>query len=67
MKKNGEITADNIRELAESCEDLQALLEEDVISAEALAEALTGIEDGTLAFEDLTDAVITAMDETTTF
>ena len=67
MKKNGEITADNIRELADSCEDLKALLEEDIISAEALAEALTGIEDGTLAFEDLTDAVITAMDETTTF
>ena len=60
IEENGKITSTNIKELAESNEDLNAILENNVITAKGLAEILTHIEDGTIQVWDLNDAVIAA-------
>jgi len=62
VEKNEAITADNIEELADSCEDLAILLDEDVASAEALAEAFTLLESGKLTFDEITDSLLKALD-----
>lgn len=67
VKKNGELTADNIIELAEECQDLKTILSEDVMSANALAFALTGLEKGTVSIEGLTSAVLDAVSATNNF
>lgn len=58
IDENGRLTADNIYELADSCSVLDDLLEEGTLSAETLANILTGLETGTLTFEDLNDEVL---------
>lgn len=58
IDENGKLTADNIYELADSCSVLDDLLEEGTLSAETLANILTGLETGTLTFEDLNDEVL---------
>lgn len=60
IEENGEISSTNIKELAESNEDLNAILENNVTTAKGLAEILTHIEDGTIQVWDLNDAVIAA-------
>ena len=62
IEENEAITADNINELAESCSDLAILINEDVASAEALAEAFTLLESGKLTFDQITDALLKALD-----
>lgn len=58
IKENGKLTADNINELSDSCSVLSDLLDEGTLSAETLANILTGLETGTLTFEDLNDEVL---------
>ena len=58
IDENGKLSADNIYELADSCSVLDDLLEEGTLSAETLANILTGLETGTLTFEDLNDEVL---------
>lgn len=60
IEENGKITSTNIKELAESNEDLNAILENNVTTAKGLAEILTHIEKGTIQVWDLSDAVIAA-------
>jgi F0F1-type ATP synthase delta subunit len=60
IEENGKISSSNIKELAESNKDLNALLEDNKFSASGLAEILTHIEDGTLSVLDLNDALIAA-------
>lgn len=60
IEENGKITSTNVKELAESNEDLNAILENNVTTAKGLAEILTHIEDGTIQVWDLSDAVIAA-------
>ena len=61
IKTNKGITADNIEELADSCEDLSILLDEDIANAEALAEAFTLLEQGKITFDEITDALLAAL------
>lgn len=58
IDENGKLTADNINELSDSCSVLSDLLDEGTLSAETLANILTGLETGTLTFEDLNDEVL---------
>ena len=67
IKENGEITADNIIELAKSNEDLNALLRTNIVSAEELARIFTLYEKGTLGFNAITDALIEAAGAGDTF
>ena len=60
IEENGKITSTNVKELAESNEDLNAILENNVTTAKGLAEILTHIEKGTIQVWDLSDAVIAA-------
>ena len=60
IEENGKITSTNVKELAESNEDLNAILENNVTTAKGLAEILTHIEKGTIQVWDLNDAVIAA-------
>lgn len=60
IEENGKITSTNVKELAESNEDLNAILENNVTTAKGLAEILTYIEKGTIQVWDLSDAVIAA-------
>ena len=57
IEENNELSADNIRELADSCEDLNILLKNNTISAKGLATILNkGI-----ATSELTDGIIAAV------
>ena len=62
VEENEAITADNINELAASCSDLATLIDEDVASAQALAEAFTLLETGALTFDQITDSLLKALD-----
>ena len=58
VKETGRVDASNIAELAEECDYLNDIMEQTGITAEGMAKALTMIEDGTLDFHQLTDAVL---------
>ena len=58
---NGELTGDDIEELADDCQELRDMLDESTLSAEALAKALTQIELGELNVDQLTDDVLQAL------
>ena len=58
VKETGRVDASNITELAEECDYLNDIMEQTGITAEGMAKALTMIEDGTLDFHQLTDAVL---------
>ena len=61
VKETGRVDASNITELAEECDYLNDIMEQTGITAEGMAKALTMIEDGTLDFHQLTDAVLLAL------
>ena len=61
IKENGKITSKNVEELAESNSKLKQLLDANVVSAAGLAQALTLVENGTIGFENLTDAMLGAL------
>lgn len=56
-----EISAQDVRSLANSYKSLDKMLDNGVTTAEGLARALTLISEGSLSFTDLTDNVMTAM------
>ena len=58
VKETGRVDASNITELAEECDYLNDIMEQTGITAEGMAKALTMVEDGTLDFHQLTDAVL---------
>lgn len=60
IEENGSITSANILELAESNNDLNALLENNIASAKGLAEVLGLIEKGSIGIWELSDAAIAA-------
>lgn len=62
IKENGKIAADNIEELAKESKTLKSLLDSDTVSVKALANALTLIQEGKLGFEQLTDALLEALE-----
>ena len=61
IETNGEVTSKNIKELAESNGKLKELLDSNTVSAQALARALTLVENGTIGFDALTDAMLKAL------
>lgn len=61
VKKNGEITSTNIRELAKESKDLDQMLKNGQLSAKALAAALTALETGQVEMEDFSDAILAAL------
>ena len=61
LKENDKITAKNVEEMAESCEQLQILLEQTEATAQGLASAFTLFENGTAAIDDLTSALLVAL------
>ena len=61
IASEGEISGDNIRDLAEECESLNDILENTGATAEGLAEALNLIESGDLSLSDLTDSIMAAL------
>ena len=67
IKENGKITSKNVEELAESNSKLKQLLDANVVSAAGLAQALTLVENGTIGFENLTDAMLSALSAGTSF
>lgn len=67
IEENGRISADNIEELADSSKLLKSLLDSNTVSAKALANALTLVEQGKIGFEQLTDAILKALDAGTNF
>ena len=70
IKENDKISADNIRELAESCSDLKILLENTTLEsdkmAQALARAFTVVESGKANIEGITTAILEALGNTIT-
>ena len=67
IEENDRISADNIEELADSSKLLRQLLDNNIVSAKALANALTLVEKGKISFEQLTDAMLKALDAGTSF
>lgn len=61
IKENGHISDRNIEELASSNNKLKQLLDNNVVSAKALANALTLIESGKITFDQLSDAMLKAL------
>lgn len=61
IKENNKLTADNIYDLADGCSELSAMLDLGTVSAEALAWALTGLEDGSLIFDNITNSILDAI------
>lgn len=61
IKENGHISDRNIEELASSNNKLKQLLDSNVVSAKALANALTLIESGKITFDQLNDAMLKAL------
>jgi hypothetical protein len=59
----GEITADNIRELAEENSDLAAVLDLNSIKASGFAKLMEAVESGTISLTDITSDLIEAYDE----
>ena len=62
LKKRGHVSTSDLEELVNSSEELQALLDEDIISARTLAKTLTLIGQGKLSFDDLNDSVLSVLD-----
>ena len=58
IEENNSITASNIQELAESSQTLNGLLENNVVSANGLANILNGLSNGRLSIFDLNDSLI---------
>ena len=61
IKENGKITSKNIEELAENCDELKFLLDQDTISAQGLASAFTLFENGSIAIDNITDSLLAAL------
>ena len=61
IKANGKLTADNIEELADSCADLQNLLEDTTATAQGLAAAFSLFENGEAPIDALTSSLIAAL------
>lgn len=61
IDETGEIRADNIEDLCDANKNLKKLIDNNIVSAEGLARILTQIELGTIAFTDLSDAVIASV------
>ena len=62
IKENGAITANNIKDLAKECNTLQALLDNDTISANSLANAINALSTGNVAITDLNNNVLNLYD-----
>ena len=58
IDKNGKINSANIKDLAESSQTLAAILEDDIMSAEGLANTINALESGNIAVSDLNDNVL---------
>ena len=67
IKKNEHLSAKNIEELAEECDSLNALMETGAADASTLAEAFTLVQQGKLAFDQITDAILGALKAGTSF
>ena len=61
IEENGSISSENIRELAASSKDLNALLKNGTMTAKGLAIALEGIETGKFTTLDFNDALLAAI------
>lgn len=61
IDETGEIRADNIEDLCDANKNLKKLIDNNIVSVEGLARILTQIELGTIAFIDLSDAVIASV------
>ena len=58
VEANGKITGKNIQNLAKDCKSLQALLDNNVISANALALAINALQSGQVSIFDLNQSVL---------
>ena len=67
IKDNGRISADNIEDLAKENKLLKQLLDSNTVSTKALANALTLVQEGKIGFEQLTDAMLKALEAGTSF
>ena len=61
INTQGELSADNILEMADGCSDLKKIMEQTGITASGMAKALTKIQNGEWAVNQLTDAVMAAL------
>ena len=61
IKENGKVTAKNIDELADSCGDLKKLIDNNIASAQGLAEAFNLFEDGTVPIDAITSSLLAAL------
>lgn len=64
IKKEGELTPENIEALSEESATLKSLIDADVVSVETLAKALTLISNGKIEFDQLSQAVINVLENT---
>lgn len=61
IETQGELTAENVLEMADSCESLNDLMEQTGITSAGLAKALTKFRNGEWTINQLTDAVMAAL------
>jgi len=61
IDENGRLSASNIEELAESCEELQMLIDDTTVSAEGLAEAFNAFETAGVAIDGITTSLLEAL------
>jgi hypothetical protein len=61
VESQGELSADNILEMADGCSDLKKMMKQTGISAAGLAKALTNFEEGEWTINQLTNAVLAAI------
>jgi hypothetical protein len=61
-KLEGQITADNIRELAEENSDLAAVLDTNSLKASGFAKMMEAVESGTISLTDVTSDLIKVYD-----
>ena len=61
IEENGKITANNIEDLAKSCNELQILLDKTTITAQGLAEAFTLFEQGNIPIDNITSSLLAAL------
>ena len=64
IKENGQLTGQNIQDLAKDCSKLNDLLEVSEVNVYGLAKAFTLIETGVLEFNNLTDGMLKAFSAT---
>ena len=60
-KENNKLTAKNVEELADSCDDLQAILENTDVTAQGLAETLNLLGEGALSIDQITESLLAAL------